>query len=251
MLPSGTLSFAPNETSKTLSIYVFGDAAIEPDESFTVTLLNASDETPIIVPTATGTILNDDAIPPAVERIVINDGSAQRSRVTSLTVTFNQVVTVDGGAFEILKKGIGGGLVALLLSPQITDGKTVVTLTFTGSLTEYGSLKDGDYQLTIHSSRIHSTNTGRTLDGDGDGISGGEYRFGHPASNAFFRLYGDSDGDRDVDNLDFARFRTTMNKRSTDAAFLSYFDFEGDNDVDNLDFARFAARMGKHLDFVV
>ena len=37
---------------------------------------------------------------------------------------------------------------------------------------------------------------------------------GDSEADAFFRLFGDSDGDRDVDNLDFARLRGTYNKPS-------------------------------------
>ena len=39
--------------------------------------------------------------PPRVESVVINDGSAQRSMVNSLTVTFDRVVTFDPGAFSL------------------------------------------------------------------------------------------------------------------------------------------------------
>ena len=40
-----------------------------------------------------------------VGEVRINDGSAQRSRVTSLTVTFSSVVTLRSGAFELLALG--------------------------------------------------------------------------------------------------------------------------------------------------
>src|SRR5262249_34043534 len=40
--------------------------------------------------------------PRQVDSVVLNDGSAQRSMVTSLTVTFDRVVTLDPGAFELV-----------------------------------------------------------------------------------------------------------------------------------------------------
>src|SRR5204862_945718 len=49
--------------------------------------------------------------PARVESAVVNDGSAQRSMVTSLTVTFDRLVTVDPGAFELRQQG--GSLVQL------------------------------------------------------------------------------------------------------------------------------------------
>ncbi len=56
---SGTLTFAASDTSKTLNVAVTGDTADEDNETFTVTLSNASNAS---VPdaTATGTITDDD-----------------------------------------------------------------------------------------------------------------------------------------------------------------------------------------------
>ncbi|HYE63971.1 MAG TPA: Calx-beta domain-containing protein, partial [Pyrinomonadaceae bacterium] len=57
---SGTLTFAPGETSKGITVVVNGDTAVEPDETFTV---NLSDPTNATISDAqgTGTITNDDA----------------------------------------------------------------------------------------------------------------------------------------------------------------------------------------------
>ena len=56
---SGTLTFAAGDTSKTFDVAVTGDTADEDNETFTVTLSNASNAS---VPdaTATGTITDDD-----------------------------------------------------------------------------------------------------------------------------------------------------------------------------------------------
>jgi hypothetical protein len=178
-------------------------------------------------------------IPVAVNSVVVNDGSTQRSKVASLTITFNQIVTLEAGAFEVLMKGSGGGLVTLVVSPATVNGKTVVTLTFSGSLTEYSSLKDGEYQLTIDGGKVRSASAGVSFDGDGNGVSGGDYLFGALAADSFFRKFGDSDGDRDVDTLDLARFRLSY---MTPSNYRWYFDFEGDGDVDTLDLARFRQR---------
>src|SRR5262249_15183498 len=58
-----------------------------------------------------------------VERVVLNDGSAQRSRVTSLTVTFTGAVTIDPGAFELLRQG--GSPVSLSVAVSVVDGRTI------------------------------------------------------------------------------------------------------------------------------
>ena len=58
-LPSGTISFAANKTSTTLTVNVAGDTTVENDEPFTVTLSNPSAGT-IAQAVAQGTIRNDD-----------------------------------------------------------------------------------------------------------------------------------------------------------------------------------------------
>lgn len=59
-LPSGTIKFAPKETQKTITVSVAGDTIGESDESFIVTLSNATIGTAILQATAIGTIINDD-----------------------------------------------------------------------------------------------------------------------------------------------------------------------------------------------
>ncbi|MFZ1414109.1 MAG: Calx-beta domain-containing protein [Defluviicoccus sp.] len=59
-LPTGQVSFAANETSKTVTVNVSGDTDVEADEPFTVTLANQSSGT-IAQATAQGTIRNDDS----------------------------------------------------------------------------------------------------------------------------------------------------------------------------------------------
>jgi hypothetical protein len=63
-LPSGQVSFAAGETSKTITVYALGDRLVEDNESFTVTLSNPSDGAIIDGASATGTIRNDDTAPP-------------------------------------------------------------------------------------------------------------------------------------------------------------------------------------------
>ncbi|MBU6230482.1 MAG: hypothetical protein KGQ93_12415 [Cyanobacteria bacterium REEB459] len=60
VLPTGTLSFAANETTKVITVNVQGDTTVEPDENFTVALSGSTNGTTLTTATATGTILNDD-----------------------------------------------------------------------------------------------------------------------------------------------------------------------------------------------
>jgi hypothetical protein len=62
---SGTLTFAPGETTKTVTILVNGDAGVEADEQFFVNLSRARKAT-IADAQGMGTILNDDSLPPGM-----------------------------------------------------------------------------------------------------------------------------------------------------------------------------------------
>jgi len=71
---NGTVTFAPGETSRTITVQVNGDTTVEPDESFTVNLTNPTGNATIADAQATGTIVNDDQqAPPAPGQISIND----------------------------------------------------------------------------------------------------------------------------------------------------------------------------------
>jgi hypothetical protein len=93
---SGTLSFAPGETTKTVSVTVVGDALDEFDETFALNLSNATNAT-IGTATATGTILDDDAAVSAG----IADVSVAEGNAATLTVTLSgpsgKPVSIDWG----------------------------------------------------------------------------------------------------------------------------------------------------------
>jgi len=179
------------------------------------------------------------AEPPAtVESVVVNDGSAQRSMVTSLTVTFDRPVAVNAGAFELSRPD--GSLVGLNIATSVLNGRTVAVLTFAGADVSGGSLADGNYTLMVRANLVHDA-LGRSLDGDDDGIAGGDRAY------ALFRLYGDSDGDRDVDLVDLGRLVTTLGRRPGDPHYLAYFDVNRDDRVGLTDLFAFVGRLGTHL----
>jgi hypothetical protein len=57
---TGTLTFAPGETTKTISIAVYGDRTIEPDETFQLVLSELTGNALISDPLGVGVIVNDD-----------------------------------------------------------------------------------------------------------------------------------------------------------------------------------------------
>lgn len=87
---SGTLTFAKGQTTKTVEISVVADAAIEQDETFTVTLTQPVNAT-IATGTATGTIRNDDTSVPVTAGNY--KGATQEGNFVFFVVTPNRTVT--------------------------------------------------------------------------------------------------------------------------------------------------------------
>lgn len=183
-----------------------------------------------------------------VQLIAIGSG-AQRSRVQQVSVTFDQEVTINAGAFEVTKRGASGGAVPFALSTAVVSGKTVATLSFvSGDFISGGSLVDGNYQLRIVSANILDQ-LGNALDGDKDGSVGGDRLFGNTATDAFFRLYGDTDGNRSVTLAEFNQFRSTFGRAEGDSLYRDEFDFDDNGSIALADFNQFRSRFGSTLSF--
>jgi hypothetical protein len=166
-----------------------------------------------------------------------NDGAAQRSMINSLTVTFSGAAILGPGAIELRRDD--GSLVGLHADISILGGQTVAMLTFVGAEFVGGSLADGNHTLTVRADLVRDR-WGRELDGDGDGLPGGD------RVDSYFRLFGDVDGNHDVDWMDRDLFQSAFGKSTTDVGYLWYFDFDGDGDVDGLDNGQFNRRFGHY-----
>jgi endoglucanase len=81
---SGTLSFAPGETTKTVAVSVIGDLLSEANEAFKFNLSGASGAT-IAKAQGTGTILNDESVP--TPTITVADISLQEGNPVTLPGT--------------------------------------------------------------------------------------------------------------------------------------------------------------------
>jgi len=106
-LPTGTISFATGETSKTITVNVNGDSTVERAENFTVTLSDPSPGAVITTASATGTIQADD---------VASTGSDQFEGGAGVD-TFNGLagddVFIGGGGADRLT----GGLARIIHDP--------------------------------------------------------------------------------------------------------------------------------------
>jgi len=175
-------------------------------------------------PLAINDLFDIDTKNPKAESIQVNDGSIQRSMVTSLTVKFSEVVTLTGtaeGAFSLIGPN-GAALLAVDVSGS-SPTQTIAKLTFSGPSTEFSSLKDGKYTLTVLVNQV-ADSTGNAM--------------GNNGVLQFHRLFGDADGNATVNSTDFAVFRTFFGLGS------SIFDFNNDGQSNSNDFAEFRKRFG-------
>jgi Ca2+-binding RTX toxin-like protein len=99
VLPSGTVSFAAGETSKTITVNVAGDTTVEADEGFTVTLSGGSFGLALGTATANGVIRNDDVLPPVLAVAALDaDKPEGQSGSTSFTFTVTRTGDTTGSS---------------------------------------------------------------------------------------------------------------------------------------------------------
>jgi len=124
-------------------------------------------------------------------------------------------------------------------TPVTTDGGLTYTIPVVASSftqtasggTVIVSLVDGIYTVTVHASSVNGPG-GTHLAAD--------------ASTNFHRLFGDKDGNKTVNNGDYAPFRAAFG--STQAGGAPYnriFDFDLNGSINNGDYGPFRARFGK------
>ena len=95
---SGTLTFGPGATRQTIEVRTRQDTAVEPNETFTVTLRSPSGAT-LPDAGAVGTIIDDDAPDPAGPALTVSDATGVEGAVFRFEVTLSRSsdtpVTVD------------------------------------------------------------------------------------------------------------------------------------------------------------
>ncbi len=82
LFPTGTVTFQTGETQKTISIPVSGDANVEADERFFVTLSDPSPGSEIVTGLAEATIVNDDSANVTIGNATVMEGGSLQFLVT-------------------------------------------------------------------------------------------------------------------------------------------------------------------------
>jgi photosystem II stability/assembly factor-like uncharacterized protein len=205
-----------------------------------------------------GVMVGETAVAPSVAAVQVNDGNVQRSEVRTISVTFSGPVTFAGGtanaatAFQLQHVTDANDVILSAAVTADTQGRTVVTLSFSGSETDpisamnggEASLADGRYTLTVFSADVSAN--GLALDGDANGTAGGNYVSPTDTSGGsglhLFRLFGDATGDGVVDALDLGLFRSAFNSVAGNTAYLWYLDADNSGSIDSKDLGQFRSR---------
>lgn len=190
----------------------------------------------------------DSPTGPVVQLTQVDDGSAQRSLLRTFTLKFDHPVALVPGAFSLVRLNTGGSgandnsaptdlSAGLAWSNPSSDGETWI-VSFAGeSDAQAGSLSDGIYTLTLHAALVHDIAQNQLVGGD--------------QSFTFHRLFGDIDGNKTVNNLDYLKFRKAYGSLKTNpATMLSYnpnFDYDNNGIINNLDYLHLKANYGKSL----
>ncbi|MHB1034187.1 MAG: Ig-like domain-containing protein [Pirellulales bacterium] len=170
-----------------------------------------------------------DTQPPAVIDSTVNDGTAQRSRITSLAIRFNEDVSVslDAGDLKLVNSA-SGAVVDLSGVMPVYDASThTATWNLAGI-----ALDDGYYTATLTAAGIG--------DVAGNPLAGGNYPID------FFRLLGDTDGNAAVDIFDVAKLQ--VNYGQTSGMMPADGDFDGNGTVDIVDVALLQVAYGRTLE---
>jgi Right handed beta helix region len=187
------------------------------------------------------------APPPNITNVVINENlsalynapgqpapGTQRSMVNDIVYTFSEAVNivssgVDPSVFTVaVAAGWTGTVPTLSWAPVTGSGNTEWAVTFSGGSVTGGSIANGAYTITVnHPSEITAVSDSQQLSLAGSGIGS--------ATQSFYRLFGDINGDEFVNASDNAKFKIAL------GAYNPAFDFTQDGFVNASDNAKFKA----------
>jgi len=166
---SGTLTFNPGETTKTIDISVFGDQTPESDETFTVTLSNPTNAT-IAYGQTTGTIMDDDGI---AVKVFISDTTQLEGDSGTSNATFTVTLNVASSALLSVDYATADGTATAGQDYTPVSG----TLTFNAGETRKtisvpvlgDTLDEANETFTVNLSNLQSSVNAVIADGQGTG----------------------------------------------------------------------------------
>jgi subtilisin-like proprotein convertase family protein len=181
--------------------------------------------------------------PATITSMILDDGSAQRSMVRSLTILLDGTIplaNIASGAFSVTQTSgptINSYTATITAVTTPAAGQTMIALNFAGSAVSNGSLADGRFTLTIDGSKLVNT-AGQATDAAGTGIAGSIKTYN------FFRLSADADGDASVNFNDFLTLQNAFGSSSGDPTFNSGADNDANGVINFNDFLALQNQFG-------
>jgi hypothetical protein len=244
---SGTIVFARGQTSKTVSVYIRGDAIPESDESFSIRLSNAVGAT-ISKAMGTATIRNDDVRQSVVPSLSVSDvdlpernGGRSDARFTvKLSAATNVPVTVNCATANGTATIAGSDYVATSSKLTFAPGETEKTVAV-------AVLGDSRIELDETFGLVLSNPRGATI-AKATGTATIRNDDFSPPSPVLVTVLGSSviEGDGDPGPASFAAFTVKLSRAADSAVTVAYQTYDGsataiDNDyvatTGNLTFA--------------
>jgi hypothetical protein len=151
-IPQTTLTFAPGETSKQVTVAVVGNTVFEPTETFFVNLSNAQGAI-ISDNQGVGTITNDDATPNTPPTITAATGLSRQQGLAASNSTIATVGDTESGA---------GAVTVTVTSANPSNGVTISNIINTGgniTANIFASCTASDASFTLQASDGTSTAT--------------------------------------------------------------------------------------------
>jgi len=160
---------------------------------------------------------------------------AQRSRIRHIDVVFDQAVNVDGTQIVLDRlngPASGTGTVGTSYIGNLTftshlssDGMTLTLAPSGTNGVQYGSLEDGNYELTIPAAAVTAQDDSSPMAAD------------YVAD--FFCFYGDTNGNTKVNNVDLPVMQHAVGTIHGNPNYRSWLDFGGRGQISSADYAEF------------
>ncbi len=169
---------------------------------------------------------------PVVSAFQVNDGSVQRAMINSLTLTFNEPVTLSPGAITLNLLSQTGGASTPITNFNLNspDGGTTWVMTFTDPSFIGGSLPDGAYEVSVSATGV---------------TSGQSLNMSANQNFTFWRLYGDFEGTGTVNGDDFTRLVGLLGTQTNSSDW--YIDYDAAGVIGGDAFTALVSRLGKSI----
>ncbi|MCC7205279.1 MAG: tandem-95 repeat protein, partial [Phycisphaeraceae bacterium] len=182
---------------------------------------------------------------PTVLLSTLQDGLTQRSNVDTLTIRFSEPTNVPAliagsqiaQAITLERLDLGSAVSVSLAVGQFQYAITTSTLRINFVIPPAGSLPDGHFRLRLDAGLIADL-AGSALDGDHDGVPGGDWELD------FHRLAGDVNGDGVVDITDMDLVRQSLGEAFGDSQFDRNTDLDADGVITGADLATVRQNLG-------